>query len=220
VVAARRTDSVRRGAVAVDYGPDGEGLRAQGRRTRSRLLDAGMTVLAEKGYHAARVDDIVKIAKVSHGTFYLYFANKQELLRALASECADEMGGVVSGLGPVEPGAAGRRVVRAWLAEFVDTYARYGVVIRSWMEDTMRDRELLQLGRSTFGLLTDALVARVREARGVGDGDAELAAAALLALIERHTYYALSRGGATDDAALDTLAALVHRGWFAGAAVR
>jgi AcrR family transcriptional regulator len=220
VVAARRADTVRERRHASSDLPDDDGLRSQGRRTRGRLLDAGMTVLADKGYHVARVDDIVKAAKVSHGTFYLYFANKQELLRALAGQCADEMAGVVSGLGAVEPGAAGRRVVRDWLAEFVDTYARYGVVIRSWMEDTTTDRELLQLGRKTFGLLTDALVARVREARGVRDADAELAAAALLALIERHTYYVISRGGTADATTLDTLAALVHRGWFGGKVAR
>ena len=50
-------------------------LRAQGRKTMRKLLDAGMTVFERRGYHAARVDDIVKVARTSHGTFYLYFAN-------------------------------------------------------------------------------------------------------------------------------------------------
>ncbi|HEY1740702.1 MAG TPA: helix-turn-helix domain-containing protein, partial [Acidimicrobiia bacterium] len=62
--------------------------RAQGSETRLRLLDAGLAVFAERGYHAARVDDIVRAAETSHGTFYLYFANKEELLRDLASACA------------------------------------------------------------------------------------------------------------------------------------
>ena len=55
-------------------------LRAQGRKTMRRLLDAGMRVFAERGFHAARVDDIVRAARTSHGTFYLYFANKEDLL--------------------------------------------------------------------------------------------------------------------------------------------
>jgi hypothetical protein len=46
-----------------------------------------------------------------------------------------------------------------------------------------------------------------------------LAAIALLALIERHTYYLVSRG-VGDDASLDTVAALVHRGWFGGQPLR
>jgi AcrR family transcriptional regulator len=51
-------------------------LKSQGKKTMGNLLDAGISVLTEKGYHAARVDDIVKAAAVSHGTFYLYFSNK------------------------------------------------------------------------------------------------------------------------------------------------
>jgi AcrR family transcriptional regulator len=179
-----------------------------------------MAVLADKGYHAARVDDIVKAAKVSHGTFYLYFANKQELLRALAAQCADEMTEVVGALGPVAAGADGRKVVRAWLADFVATYRRYGVVIRAWMEDTLSDNDLVELGGRTFGVVSESLVTRVREAGTVRPADAELAAAALLALIERHTYYLVSRGLGSDAATLDTLAALVHRGWFGGRSTR
>jgi len=193
-------------------------LRAQGRRTQAKLLDAGMAVLGEKGYHAARVDDIVSAADVSHGTFYLYFANKQELLRALAAQCADEMGTVIAGLDVVAPDETGRTAVRAWLADFVASYQRFGVVIRSWMEDTAADRELVLLGRSTFAEVSTSLVGRLRQASAPSVADPDLAAGALLALIERFTYYLTSRGGVPDDDALDTLAAIVHRGWFGGGA--
>src|SRR5439155_16888238 len=66
-------------------------LRTQGKQTMAKLLDAGLQVLTERGYHAARVDDIVRMADTSHGTFYLYFANKEDLFRALATECAEAM---------------------------------------------------------------------------------------------------------------------------------
>lgn len=68
--------------------PQPRELRAQGKRTMQRLLDAGLEVFSTRGYHATRVDDIVRVARTSHGTFYLYFANKEDLLRALAVECA------------------------------------------------------------------------------------------------------------------------------------
>src|SRR5437660_7425132 len=76
-------------------------LRAQGRKTMRKLLDAGLRVFGERGFHAARVDDIVRAARTSHGTFYLYFANKEDLLRALAVECAHEMDALAGSLGPV-----------------------------------------------------------------------------------------------------------------------
>jgi AcrR family transcriptional regulator len=196
-------------------------LRSQGKRTMSNLLDAGMSVLTDKGYHAARVDDIVKAAKVSHGTFYLYFANKQDLLRAMAGQCAAEMLSVINALEPVDPGPDGLETVRSWLAEFLDTYRKYGVVIRAWMEDTVADNELVRLGGSTFGAVTSSLVERIREAEAPQIDDPELAAAALLALIERFTYFVTSRGIAfDDDEVLDTLALVVHRGFFAGTVER
>ena len=63
-------------------------LRSQGKRTMRRLLDAAMVAFDRRGYHATRVNDIVEIAKTSHGTFYLYFSNKEDLLRALVAEAA------------------------------------------------------------------------------------------------------------------------------------
>ena len=43
------------------------GLRARGEQTRQKLLDAGAEILPKRGYHDARVDDIVEAAGVSHG---------------------------------------------------------------------------------------------------------------------------------------------------------
>ncbi len=57
-------------------------LRSQGKRTMRKLLDAAMVAFDNRGYHATRVNDVVEIAKTSHGTFYLYFSNKEDLLRA------------------------------------------------------------------------------------------------------------------------------------------
>ncbi len=181
-----------------------------------KLLDAGMQVLGERGYHAARVDDVVRVADVSHGTFYLYFANKEDLIRALAVQCATDMTALADGLGPVGPGPEGRAELRRWLAAFIDAYRRHGVVIRAWMEDQVGSRDLARLGAKTFAAIAGALVARISEARDLPDHQAELDAAAMLAMIERFTYFSTSRGLAFDDAAVvDTLATLVHRGFFA-----
>src|ERR1700720_2177211 len=73
--------------------PQARELRAQGRKTMRRLLDAGMRVFADRGFHAARVDDIVRAARTSHGTFYLYFTSKDDLFRALAEDVAAAMAG-------------------------------------------------------------------------------------------------------------------------------
>ena len=60
-----------------------ESAPTRGERTRGRLLEAGTAVFAERGFHAARVDDVVKTACTSHGTFYLYFSSKEDVFDAL-----------------------------------------------------------------------------------------------------------------------------------------
>lgn len=45
---------------------------------RARLLEAITLVVAEKGYVAATVADVVRAARVSRGTFYAEFASKEE----------------------------------------------------------------------------------------------------------------------------------------------
>lgn len=185
----------------------------------AKLLDAGMQVLQERGYHAARVDDVVRVAKVSHGTFYLYFANKEDLFRALAVQCADEMTELAQSLGPVEPGQAGVDELREWVRRFLACYRKYGVVIRAWMEDQVSGRELSRLGIKTFNAVAGAFVTRIDEARPGHPHEAELTAAALLAMIERFTYFVTSRNLAfDDDQVVDTLAVLIHRGFFAPSA--
>ncbi len=190
-------------------------LRSQGRRTRAKLLEAGSEVLAQRGYHAARVDDIVRRARTSHGTFYLYFANKEDLFRALAVGCADEMRALAAGIAPITPSAAGRAELRRWVEGFVDVYRRHGPVIRAWMEDHVGDRALTALGQAAFGDIIDRLSARIAEAAPGHVRDPRLAAGAMLAMVERLTYFVTTRGvGVDDDAMLDTLAGMLHRGFF------
>ena len=51
--------------------------------TRQRILAAAEEVFAEKGYHGAVVDDIVRAADMSKGGFYFHFPNKQGIFLAL-----------------------------------------------------------------------------------------------------------------------------------------
>lgn len=177
-----------------------------------RLLDAGMRVFAERGYHAARVDDIVRAARTSHGTFYLYFANKEDLLRALATECAREIDALALEIGPVGPDATGYRGLRAFLDEFFTTYRRYGPVLRAWMEGHVEDRDVTMLGVRAFTGIAEALGQRMREAGAPGD---VASVTALMALLERFAYFLVSRRLELDPAAtVDTVARVVHRGFF------
>src|ERR1700751_1732970 len=66
-------------------------LRAQGRETVRRLLEAGMVEFEDRGFQGVRVDDVVSRAGISHGTFYLYFSNKEDLFKALMRDALHDM---------------------------------------------------------------------------------------------------------------------------------
>jgi AcrR family transcriptional regulator len=187
--------------------------RAQGSDTRQRLLEAGLEVFADRGYHAARVDDIVRAAETSHGTFYLYFANKEELLRDLATMCAadlrDAAGSLRGGAADAGPDADG---LGEFVAAFMATYARYGPVIRAWMEDQMGDGDINRLGVRVFTEIADALGKRLAAADAVAT---PARVGALMALLERVAYYSASgRLDVADPAMLATVTTVVRRGFF------
>jgi AcrR family transcriptional regulator len=192
-------------------------LRVQGRKTMQRLLDAGRTVFEKQGFHAARVDDIVKAAKTSHGTFYLYFANKEDLFRALLTDVSDEITSLAQSLGSVTPNAAGYEELRGWLGQFVDVYKRYGPVIRAWTEAEIDDSDFGRLGADVLAGFIAVLIDRVREAAPGEHIDPQIAALAVVAMVERFNYYVLSRRIEVDhDEMIETLASIIHVGLFGG----
>ena len=57
--------------------------------TRTRILEAAVKVFATKGYHDAKVDDIVSESRTSKGAFYFYFPSKQDIFLALSDTFAN-----------------------------------------------------------------------------------------------------------------------------------
>ena len=119
-------------------------LRSQGRRTMRKLLDAAMVAFDNRGYHATRVNDVVEIAKTSHGTFYLYFSNKEDLLRALVAEAAGEARKLYDALStlPAEGGAPQWEDVHGWICAYSELWTRYAPFFRAWTDLATIDSEV------------------------------------------------------------------------------
>jgi AcrR family transcriptional regulator len=177
-----------------------------------------MVVFEKRGYHAARVDDIVKVARTSHGTFYLYFSNKEDLFRALLLDVADEVNALSETLGPVGPDDAGYRELRGWLARFSDLYVHYGPVIRAWTEAEVEGDDVGRMGEQLLAQVAATLIERIEEASPEGmDFDPQVAALAMVAMIERLHYYLISRQlDVPREQLLDTMASMLHVGVFGG----
>ncbi len=190
--------------VPADPGPP---LRPRGERTRRLLLDAGAAVLPARGYHDARVDDIVAAAEVSHGTFYRYFENKDDFFRVLAEAASTRMIELIDRLRLDAPPDE----LRAWLGEWFDAYQADGGIISTWQE--MRASPELaafsqQVGASVFTRLEKELDRR-------DFGQPLMAASTLLALVERGPYSVYTLGYLTRDQAIEAMVTIIRRGFLA-----
>jgi len=52
----------------------------------AEIVTAALEVFAERGFSAARLDDVAARAGISKGTLYLYFPSKEELFKAVVRE--------------------------------------------------------------------------------------------------------------------------------------
>jgi AcrR family transcriptional regulator len=58
---------------------------------RNAILEAAERVFAERGFHAARIQDVAQQARIAVGTVYNHFEQKDDLLHALLEERTEKM---------------------------------------------------------------------------------------------------------------------------------
>jgi AcrR family transcriptional regulator len=181
--------------------PDGSGNRAL-----HAMLASARDVFVRCGYHNTRVDDLVAAAGVSHGAFYRYFRNKEELARILTARGAQAVGATVLEIPELAAleGPNGTTLLRRWLRRYYDAHAHEAAMLRVWVDAAVQDpaaraesAPLLDWGRRRL--------ARYLRPRGFGDVDVE--AVVLVALLG--IFGARTRSSAEIEAA----ARIVERGF-------
>ena len=162
-------------------------LRAQGRETVRKLLEAGTIEFEERGFNGVRVDDVVKRAGISHGTFYLYFANKEDLFKALLRDELHVMESVAGEFRVVTTDYPGLLMLRDWVRKFSAAYAAHGTVLRT-LSSANAQLEIFTDGLQLFGTMTEAMttgMTAAAAAAGHHQEHAELTAFACLMMLER-----------------------------------
>jgi len=84
---------------------DEQGVRADRRRNRVRIIDAARSVILARG-RAAGMDEIAAAAGLAVGTLYRHFPTKDELVDAILMELAEETSALV---GSFEEALASKR---------------------------------------------------------------------------------------------------------------
>ncbi len=168
---------------ALDFGPemlellrhDGPvGSDGSGNAALVALLASGRDVFVERGYQSTRVDDLVTAAGVSHGAFYRYFRNKEELARILTVRGARAVGTVVTEIPEVSTlgGPTSKSAMRRWLRRYHAAHVNEAAMLRVWTDAALQDPAI----RVESGPLLDwgrRRMSRYLGHRGFGDVDIE-----------------------------------------------
>jgi AcrR family transcriptional regulator len=152
-------------------------------RALDALLASGRDVFTTRGYHSTRIDDLVAAAGVSHGAFYRYFRNKEQLARMLTARAVQAVGATVLDFPELNTldSPDGKSVLRRWLGRYNAAHASEAAMMRIWVDAALEDPAL----RTESAPLLDwgrRRMARVLQPRGFGDVEVE--AVFMVALLE------------------------------------
>jgi AcrR family transcriptional regulator len=192
----------------------------QAAATRRQLLDAAGAVFEERGYKATTVGAITDRANTAHGTFYLYFRNKEDAFcQVIESVIVDELAGNV--VVPLDD--APRPAMEEGIRAFLGVYAKHTGLWRALLEGMLQSPRVeqmwLNLRRDLVVRLSDTFAAQQRSGR-VREFDTMTVAHALAAMTEWSAFTHLVLGEPAPDrprdpeALVTTLADLWYRSIF------
>ena len=135
---------------------------------RGRMLDAMAEVVAEKGYAAATVADVIERARVSRKTFYEHFPDKEACFLAAFDAGAEILLGTVEAADPGTGGPLER--ARARVRAYLQTLAAEPAFARTLIiEVVAAGPRALERRREIFAAFADAS-RRIAREEGLGEG--------------------------------------------------
>ncbi len=205
-----------------DLPADGTLLTARGVRSRSALLEAARRLFQSKGYANTKIADITREAGRALGSFYSYFANKEDLLEQLAQDFKAEIDARVTQIDLT--GGEPYDVVRELCAVYWASYQRHAAELAGIFQASMMSERFAERWR---GIRADArtnLAAGIRSVArsgGAANPEPDATASALGSMMDYFCYVWLVEGGEAgrrsipDAVAIDTMARVVYRTVFA-----
>ncbi|WP_330255061.1 TetR/AcrR family transcriptional regulator [Nocardia sp. NBC_00565] len=192
------------------------GISKRARQTVERLVAAGATQFAARGYYRANVDDIVAAAGYARGTFYKYFNEKQDLLLTVCAEAAARALVLDDELRQLAPPSTDRATLRAWLSSFVQFETQFGGSIDVWTERTAERSLVADLGVYGEAMTDSAILDYLSTVDRPGFPFDPIGAVLVFrAILER-----LARASQeietplTHDQVVDLMATIIERGFF------
>ncbi|WP_458097981.1 TetR/AcrR family transcriptional regulator [Roseomonas sp. WA12] len=166
----------------------GDGRLKRQRRKDARpgeIIDAAMDVFAEKGFAAAKLDEVASRAGVAKGTLYRYFETKDDLFRAVARRA------IASNLEAMQVGAEAfegslAEFVPVLLARFASTLgdSRLPAIARMVISESRSFPDLARIWHDDVAskalALLSGIIARGQKRGEIREGDPQLHAFSII----------------------------------------
>jgi AcrR family transcriptional regulator len=165
---------------------------------RQQILHHAREVFARRGYHAAKIDDIVSAAGVARGTFYLYFEDKRSIFGEILDLVLARIGTTIH---RVDPNDASRSVaeqvrdnIRGVVEILLEDHATTKILLSDAVGvDPLFDRKLHAFYDGAATLLEESL--RDGQALGiVTAGDTRVFSYLTLGALKELLYQVVLRG--------------------------
>lgn len=164
---------------------------------RQQILTNARDVFAKRGYHAAKIDDIVAAAGVARGTFYLYFEDKRAIFEEIVDKTFARLGLAIMRVETEDPTRVAsqieeniRRIVHTLLEDPATTKILLSDAVGL---DPAFDRKLLFFYEEV-GKLLEASLVDGQERGIVAKGDARVFAIMTLGAMKEIMYQVVMRG--------------------------
>ncbi|MGB3304387.1 TetR/AcrR family transcriptional regulator [Gordonia sp. (in: high G+C Gram-positive bacteria)] len=171
-------------------------LTQRGARTRAALIASARQVFENVGYLDARLVDIAKGAGCATGSFYTYFANKEEVFAAVLEVAREEM--MHPGMGRVASADDPYAVLEASNRAYLAAYQRNAKLMGIMEQVAHIDPEFRKLRNKRGDLFIERNARGIADlqARGIADAslDPMIASIALSGMVSRLAFSAFTLG--------------------------
>jgi AcrR family transcriptional regulator len=178
------------------------------------LLAAALDLFVERGYAAARLDDVAARAGVSKGTLYLYFTNKEELFKAVVRENVVPVIGEAEGIIDAYEGPSAQlfsEILLGWWERMGNT--KLSGIPKLIMAESSNFPEVAQFYHDEVIARASAMIVRMLE-RGIARGEfrpvdvsqavSVVFSPMLMLMMWKHSFSACGRGLISADRYLET----------------
>ena len=170
---------------------------------RQQILSVAREVFAKRGYHAAKIEDIVAAAGVARGTFYLYFEDKRAIFEEIVDRTIARLGMAIVRVDPHDAGRTVADQVRENIRRIVRILLEDRATTKILLSDALGvdlafDRKLL----SFYDEMSSLLEGSLRDGQALGvvrDGDVRLMSWLTMGALKETMFQIVQRGAEYDE---------------------